>query len=268
MALSLRDKRVLVTGASSGLGREMARLLAREHHAHPVLVARRKPELESLAHELSLLGTKPEVLVADLSLPDKVESVFSESTASAPLFAAILNAGVTYFGHAREQSPESAAKLVATNVSAVVHLTQRFVPYFCAARAGAILLVSSMASFQPMPYQATYGGTKAFITSYGRALVEELRDEPVSISVFCPGGIATEMIERAGMGTKYGKGHPMVMDAERCAELALEGFVAQKPLVIPGGLNKVAALAAKMAPSQLTARLVARDYRGALPRTS
>ena len=174
--LDLHNKRVLVTGASSGLGLEMARQLARDHGAHPVLVARRKDRLEALRDDLAKFGAKAEVIAADMTKPADIARLFEESTKS-PLAGVILNAGVTFFGHATEQSEESIATLIATNVQSVVDLTLRYVRYYQTNReAGAILLVSSMASLQPMPFQATYGGSKAFVTSFGLAMAEELRE--------------------------------------------------------------------------------------------
>lgn len=264
--LSLKDQRVLVTGASSGLGLEMARQLARDFGAHPILVARRKERLEELAKEIEGFGRAPEIVAADMTKPADVERTFEEATKK-PLAGAVLNAGVTYFGRAEDQTPADAAQLVTTNVTSLVHLTQLLVPNFTARGADAgILLVSSMASFQPMPYQAVYGGSKAFVTSFGLALAEELRGKPLSVTTFCPGGIATDMITNAGMGDKYGKDHPMVMAVEPCARLALDAFVAREKIFVPGALNKVAALAAKFAPKGLVTHLVARDYADALPK--
>jgi uncharacterized protein len=264
--LQLRDRSVLVTGASSGLGLEMARQLARDHGAHPILVARRRDRLEELAKELASFGARARVIVADMTKPADVERTFSEAT-SEPLYAAILNAGVTYFGHTMEHTSADVASLVATNVTSVLQLTQRLVPYLLErGERGGVMLVSSMASFQPMPFQAVYGGSKAFVTSYGLALAEELRSQPVSVTTFCPGGIATEMLDAAGLSSKYGKGHPLVMDVDACARSALGAFVDRKTLHVPGALNKLASLSSSLAPRQLVARLVANDYRGALPK--
>lgn len=265
--LDLSNKRVLVTGASSGLGLEMARQLARDHKAHPILVARRRDRLDALAKELATFSVQPEVIPADMNRAEDRERVFRESTASAPLAAAILNAGVTYFGHAVDQSIENAAALITTNVTAVVDLTLRYVAYFKKRNdGGGILLVSSMASFQPMPYQATYGGSKAFVSSFGQALSEELANDALSVTTFCPGGIATDMIESAGMSEKYSKDHPMVMAVEPCAKLALDAFVRRDRVFIPGALNKLTALSSKLAPMSLVTKLVARDYREVLPK--
>ncbi len=262
--LVLQDKSIVVTGASSGLGLEMARQLARDHKAHPVLVARRKDRLEILAEELRAFGVRPRVVVADLSRPADVDRLFEEATRE-PVDGFICNAGVTFFGHTLEHKSEDVSSLLATNVGSVVSLTQRAVPYLLERGGGGVMLVSSMAGFQPMPFQAVYGGSKAFVTSYGLALSEELRGQSVSVTVFCPGGIATEMMDTAGLSSKYQKGHPLVMDVEPCAALALSAFVARKRIAVPGGLNKVAAFFAQMSPTRIVTRLVANDYRGALP---
>lgn len=265
--LDLSNKRVLVTGSSSGLGLELARQLARDHKAHPIVVARRKDRLEALARELEGFGAKPELIAADMTRPDDRARVFAETTEHAPLAAAILNAGVTFFGHAIEQTRESADGLIATNITAVVDLALRYVAYFKKrGDGGGLLLVSSMTSLQPMPYQAVYGASKAFVTSFGQALAEEHARDPLSVTTFCPGGIATDMIESAGMSEKYNKDHPMVMGVEPCAKLALDAFVRRDRVYVPGALNKLTALSSKLAPMSLVTRLVARDYREVLPK--
>lgn len=262
--LELRDRRTLVTGASSGLGRELAVQLARDWGAHPVLVARREQRLAELATELRALGARPEVIVADLTRAADVDRVFAEATRE-PLHAAVLNAGVTYFGRALAQPLDSLDAIVATNVASVGRLTLKLAPYLVArGEQGALMVVSSMTGFMPMAYQAVYGASKAFVTSLARALQEELRAEPISITVFAPGGIATEMTETSGTGRKYGKGHPMVMDVEPCARIALAGFVRRKRLVVPGALNKLSLAGIKLGPTGLVSHLVGKDYEDAL----
>jgi len=177
----------------------------------------------------------------------------------------VLNAGVTYYGHALEQDLESFDKLLATNVSALVHLCQRFSRHFVQQQNdGGVLLVSSMAGFAPLPYQAAYAATKAFVTSYGRSLSYELKGK-VNVSVFAPGGIATEMLELSGLDRKFKAGDVGIMSAEECARLALDGFRRRRMLTVPGASNKLMAAGMKLAPNGVLLPAIARIYEGALP---
>src|SRR5262249_47051123 len=142
--LDLRNRWVLVTGASSGLGKEMARLLARQHHANPILVARRRDRLKALKQKLEAQhAVSVRVGAADLATPEDVERVFHESIGAVRVDAVILNAGVTYFGPHQELEWAAYQALVATNLTSVVRLTHLFVPYLIAqAQAGALMLVT------------------------------------------------------------------------------------------------------------------------------
>lgn len=267
-AMDFRGQYVLVTGASSGLGLEMAKDLASRHGANLILVARRRERLEALRDELQAShGTRSVVIAADMTRPDDVERVFREATDGRDVYGVILNAGVTYFGEAFDQPFPSIEAMISTNVTSLVRLTSLFGPYLVARKTGGgILLVSSLAGFTPMPYQAVYGATKAFVTSYGQALAEELGATGVSVSVFAPGGIATEMLENSGLQLKFKPGTAAIMNADHCARLAIDAFRARKPLYVPGGLNKLSTAMMKVAPRQLVVKNVAYIYRGALPR--
>lgn len=260
---------MLVTGASSGLGLEMARQLARDHGAHPILVARRREKLESLRDELKAYGVQPLVLAADMTRPDEVERLFEESTRQVELYGAILNAGVTYFGHALDQKPTDFEALVQTNVTSTVRLTNAYVRYLQERRqGGGVMLVSSVAGVSPLPYQAAYGATKAFLNSYGQALAEEVRGSGVSVSVFVPGGIATEMMEKSGLTTSSKSLTAFLMAPDRCARLALEGFRQRKIFFVPGPFYQLTAIVSRLAPQTLVTRQAANIYRGSLPPTS
>jgi short-subunit dehydrogenase len=263
--VDFRGEWVVVTGASSGLGREMAKQLVQEHGANVIAVARRRDRLEALAAELENGTSRVHPLVADLAEPADVARVFTEATANGPVRGVVLNAGVTYYGHALEQDLESFDKLLATNVSALVHLCLRFSRYFVQQQNdGGVLLVSSMAGFAPLPYQAAYAATKAFVTSYGRSLSYELKGK-VNVSVFAPGGIATEMLELSGLDRKFKAGDVGIMSAEECARLALDGFRRRRMLTVPGASNKLMAAGMKLAPNGVLLPAIARIYEGALP---
>jgi hypothetical protein len=261
MTLDLRGTYVLVTGASAGLGREIARDLAKKHGAHLVLVARREDRLLELAAELEKAhGTKSVVITADLTLPGDLDRVFEGSVAVPDLRAVVLNAGVTFFGDAIDQNDASVDALVATNVTAVAKLALRFGAYFRTKGRGAIQLVSSMAGFSPLPFQTMYAASKAFVTSFGRSLAFELRGTGVTVGVFAPGGIATEMLESSGLSRGFKPGVAGIMEADVCAAYAVRGLVAGEELTIPGAQNALLAATMKLAPHGLVKGVVAKIY--------
>lgn len=264
--MDFRGRWTLITGASSGLGMEMARVLARDHRAHLVLVARRRDRLDSLAHELRHAhGVDVVCICADLSVPEDVDRVFTEATDGREIYAVILNAGVTYFGHALDLPYEDFQAMLSTNVVSLVRLTTLFVPYLIDQRqGGGVMLVSSLAGFSPMPYQAVYGATKAFVTSFGQSLAEEIRGRGISLTVFAPGGIATEMLDKSGLSRTFKPGSVGIMPADRCAELAVQAFAQRRALYVPGLLNQAAALMMKFLPREFLSARLAQLYRSAL----
>ena len=265
--LQLRDQWVLVTGASSGIGREMALQLARDHGAHIVAVARRAERLDSLKHELeSEFGIKVLPVVADLSTSVGIERVLEATTREQPVVAAILNAGVTYYGRALELSDETFDNMLATNVTGLVRLSNAMARFFIAAKIpGGILFVSSMGCFAPLPYQTAYAATKSFVTAYGRGLATELKGTGVSVSVFTPGGVNTEMIESSGLSRQFSPDSVGMMNADEASRIALAAFVRRKNLSIPGLLNHVLAVAFKILPHGMLLSRIGATYEGGLP---
>jgi short-subunit dehydrogenase len=263
--MDLRNRWVIVTGASSGLGREMARQLARVHGANPILVARRRDRLEELRAELeATYQVSVRVVVADLARAEDVDRVFRESTAAVQVDAVILNAGVTYFGPHQELDWPAYEALVATNQTSVVRLTHLFVPYLLAEkRSGAVMLVTSVAGLIPAPYQAAYTGTKAFLTSFGQAYGEELEGQDVSITVYAPGGIATEMTQTSGLAAQF-DGSLALQSPEACAREGLRALVARKSLAVGGWLNRLQVFAARLVPRKLTLWIARIAFRRAL----
>jgi short-subunit dehydrogenase len=260
--LSLKDRYTLITGASAGLGREMAREVAKAHGGHLVLVARRRERLEELAKELEPTGVKAVCITADLAKPEDVERLVKESTDGRVIHAAILNAGVTYFGRHLELKPAEQQNLLATNVVSVVRLAEDFLRHQLAhAPGGGIMVVSSLAGTMPTPFQAYYSGTKAFLNTWGVALAEELAGQNVSLTVFAPGGIATEMGDKSGTARVAKKGDVGMMDADVCARAALSAFVSRRRFVVPGALNKMNNFLMRLVPRGTQASIVAGIFR-------
>ena len=263
--LDLKGRYTLVTGASSGLGREMARQIASRHGGNLVLVARRKDRLDELAREVEQHGVKAVTVAADLSKAEDVERVFTEATAGRELHGAILNAGVTYFGHHLELSHARAQEILSTNVLSVLKLAQDLLHHQLQnAPGGGVMVISSMTGSIPTPFQALYSGTKAFLNTWGVALAEELRGKDVSLTVFAPGGIATEMGEKSGTARKYKKGDVGMMDADVCARAALSAFVGRKRYVVPGALNRLNDLVMRFVPKGTQAAVVAGMFKSAV----
>ena len=265
--IDLRSRWTLVTGASSGLGLEMARAIARDHGGHVVVVARRRDRLEALCEELRTRhGVQAAFIVADLSNPEDVERVFAEATRERTLHGAILNAGVTYWGEAMKLDWSAFQSLLNTNVTSMVRLSSLLLPHLVEqagerGTGGGLMLISSVAAFIPVPYQAAYSGTKAFILSYGQALAQELRHTGVSVTVFAPGGISTDLLVNSGLSNRFKAGDIGVMSPEACAAHAVRAFLRRKELYVPGLINQTLALAARVLPRGFLAQRTAAIYR-------
>lgn len=260
--LELSDRWVLVTGASSGLGREMARVLARDHGAHLVLVARRKERLDDLALELERThAVRTRVVVADLAQPEEVERVFTEATRDLPLHAAILNAAITHFGDWDEVEWSAYQNMFAVNVTSVARLTTLLLPYLeRRGQQGGVMLVSSMAGLMPLPYQTMYSATKAFLVNFGCGLHHEMRPRGVSVTTFAPGGIRTEMTE----GRRFNDLRSWLMPVDRCAREAVTALREREYLYSPGLLYRWGSVATRLLPQRFLIGRVAEQYRKSL----
>ncbi|MCL2627029.1 MAG: SDR family NAD(P)-dependent oxidoreductase [Cystobacterineae bacterium] len=258
----LKGTWTLITGASAGLGREMARVVAGAYGGNLLLVARRKERLEELAAQLQAEhGILAKALPADLSTPEGIEACFEAACAQEGLKTVILNAGITYWGRLQEQSPQNLSDILATNVLAPAQLALRFAQHFAGQGGGRLLLVSSVAGFSPMPMQSSYGASKAFLTSFGQGLYHEFRRDKVHITTYAPGGIDTELLVLTGLGQKFKPGSLGIMSAPLCARLALKGLLAGKRLVVPGFSNRLLAFAMRYFPAPLVLPVISRMYK-------
>jgi short-subunit dehydrogenase len=261
------DHTCVVTGASSGIGREIARLLA-ARGLGVTLVARREDRLRTLADELvASHGTRAEVLAADLTDEASRDGIATELAARGLAVDVLVNnAGFSTVGAVAASTPAREIAMVRTNVEAVVHLCSLFVPAMVAAGAGAILNVASTAAFQPLPGQAGYGASKSFVLSYSQALRTEVRPRGVSVTVLCPGPVETEFGEAAGFSTEDLAEAPlpqiMWVPATEVAAAAVDGLDKGRAVVIPGTANRVSAAAAYLTPRRLLLPILAKQHPG------
>jgi hypothetical protein len=249
----------VVTGASSGIGRELARRIAAD--GWPVaLVARRADRLAELAAELRAAhGAEAHVLAVDLSEPNGPARV-EETAADLGLEVGLLvnNAGFGTWGPFADGDLAIRLDALRVNVLALTELTGRFLSGMRARGWGRILNVASTAAFQPGPRAAVYYASKAYVLHFSEALHEELRGSGVTVTALCPGPTETEFQERAGMaGTPVGRRGPLMMDADRVAEAGYRGALRGEAVVVPGLANRVGAWLPRITPRFLARRVVA-----------
>lgn len=223
-SLQFKNKWVLITGASSGLGRQLCVELATLHGAKIFALARRKEKLESLKDELSYV-TSVEIASVDLTDDQALTEAFQAFTAEHELYAVILNAGMTQNKPDHTIPLEKKSQMIQTNVQSTVQLAHLSIDYMRKAQvSGGLLFIASMASRVPTPNQALYSGTKAFLYNYVHSIAWELRKEPFSISICMPGGIKTEMIENNDMSHM----ERFLMPVDKAAKKTIKGFAKRK----------------------------------------
>lgn len=245
----------LVTGASSGIGEHLARQLAERGH-DLVLVARDQSRLEALAKEIeSAGGASVQVLPADLTDPEQLQRVEDRChDKSAPIDVVVNNAGFGSFGAFHTLDVDGETREIQLNVVALVRLTHAAASEMVPRGKGGILNVSSLAGFQPGPMNATYGATKAFITSFTEAVHEELRGTGVSVTALCPGFTRTGFQAAANVPQGDIPGFMWQGPAE-VATVGLDALAKNRAIAIPGPMNKVLGLFSSVTPHAITRRI-------------
>lgn len=247
----------VVTGASSGIGEGFARALA-ARGISVVLVARRQERLEHLASDIARAhGVGTRVVVLDLTAENAASELVS-AVGDLEIGLLVNNAGTGWIGRFDRQDVEEHARLVRLHCTLPVELTARLLPRMKERRRGAIVLVSSVGGYLPLPYYAVYGGTKAFLASWGEALAEELDGSGVDVLVLAPGDTRTEFQEVAGEMSARWSSVPDVVAA------ALDGL-GKKRIVVPGLENRLSLWLARFLPRKLLVRMVAGRQRAQTP---
>ncbi len=246
----------LVTGASAGIGTEIARELAARGHGL-VLVARRKDRLVALAGELhDAHGIRAHALACDLAnaasrsrLPGRIAHL------GVDVEILVNNAGFATGGPFHESPAERELQQVRVLVEAVVALSSAFVPAMVKRGRGAILNVASTAGMQPMPYSAGYAAAKAYVLSFSEAIHQELAGRGVTVTALCPGPVKTEFWDQAGWQVKGGQSfekalpRPALISAEQAARAGVKGLAAGERVVVPGLPMRTAMLASRYLPN-------------------
>lgn len=257
------DSVALVTGASSGIGAELARGLARRGQ-NLVLVARREELLRELADELGPAhGIRAEAVAADLGDAagrDRLAARVDELGLTVQIL--VNNAGFGTYLPFHEADREREVDMVRINVEAVVDLTARWLPGMVERSRGAVLNTASTSAYQPIPGNATYAATKAFVLSFSEAVRTEVGDQGVTVTAVCPGPVRTEFPETAGMGGVEDRTPGIVwMSAEQVAREAVDAAAKGKRVVVPGTLNRAGALVGQHSPRSVALPLMKRLWK-------
>jgi short-subunit dehydrogenase len=252
----------LITGASAGIGAELARVFA-DHGHELVLVARREAPLTALAEEIAAAGRpRPIVLSMDLGRRDAAAALTAELTSRGlePKFV-VNNAGFGLAGPAAALSRDDQLAMIDLNVRALTELSLAFVESLARHRGG-ILNVASVAAFMPGPGMAVYYASKAYVLSFSEALHQELSSRGVRVTALCPGPVPTEFQARAGLRSDRIQ-NVMSLPADRVARIGYSGFMRGKRVVVVGPANQIMALLLRIVPNALLLPLMGQATRSA-----
>jgi short-subunit dehydrogenase len=262
-------KTVLLTGASGGIGLEMARVLGREG-ARLVLVARRMDRLQQVANEIrSTPGAGGvEIIAADLTHPGACDEVHRKAAALGEIDVLINNAGVGEYGAFADQEAGAIEQLLQLNINALTRLTRLVLPSMIARRSGQIVNIASMAGFQPFPYMTVYAASKAYVIDFSFGLYEELRETGVGVTCICPGTTQTGFFDRGGFDHRRSEFLKMGASAADVAEECVSAIAKRKRFFVPGFGNRIASAVQRMFPARFLARMLGKYMKpGAKPTT-
>jgi hypothetical protein len=245
------SKTALITGASGGIGLELARIHASKGD-NVVLVARSGDKLSEVKSEIEAkYKVSVRFMVKDLSMPNAAKKVFDEVTGHGiDVDYLINNAGFGDFGLFLDSDWDKQESMINLNITALAHLTKLFLPGMVERGGGRILNVASLAAFTPGPTMSVYFATKAFVLSFSQALNNELKDKGITVTALCPGSVDTKFHEVALGDPKQVRERKM-MSAREAAEIGYRAMMNGKPVVIPGYKNSFLAFASRFAPREV-----------------
>lgn len=251
----------LITGATAGIGYELAKCFARDGH-ELILIARTESRLDAVAHELSdEFDIDVTIIPADLADPEMPEAIYDAVKEDGTYIDYLVNnAGFGINGGFATTDLQTELDIIQINVASVVALTKLFLQDMLAGEGGGIMNVSSIGAFQPVPYLNVYCATKAFIQSFTEALAYEQRRSNVHVMALCPGITSTEFIERAQADDNplMRAGLVPMQSAEAVAREGYRSFMAKKTVVVTGLMNKIAVQYSRLTPSRLKTAVTGR----------
>src|ERR1700680_3132712 len=242
---------ILITGASGGIGYELAKLFARDHH-NLVLVARSADKLAQIAIELQAYGVTVKTMTLDLATPLAPRFLFDRlQSESTPIDILINNAGFGAYGEFAQMPEEEIVGQIHLNITALTELTRLFLPPMFERRSGRIMNIASTAAFQPGPLMAVYYATKAYVLSFSEAIANELRGSGVTVTCFCPGATHTGFAKRAGSENSRLFKQVGAMSAEKVARDGYRALMSGRTVAISGAHNWLVAQSVRFAPRKL-----------------
>ncbi|WP_066021885.1 MULTISPECIES: SDR family NAD(P)-dependent oxidoreductase [Clostridium] len=248
---------VLITGASTGIGREMAKIFAQNGFSI-VIAARNRSKLIELSDEIKKKYTV-EVLVMpkDLSIKNSAKELFDEiREKNIEIDTLVNNAGMGDCGFFHESSVDKDTEMIELNITSLTILTRIFSEDMVRHGSGKILNVASTGAYMPGPFIAVYYATKAYVLSFTEAIANELKEFNIQVSALCPGATITEFAKRAGKLELKG-----AMSAESVARIGFTEFMKGKQVIIPGFFNKVGLLFSKFLPRRILAYVIGKTQR-------
>lgn len=246
-----QQKTALITGGTSGIGKELAKLFAKDQY-NLIIVARDQQELDSTASELKQFGVAVKTISKDLSNMDEAKALCDEI--SEQIDVLVNDAGQGVYGLFKDNELERELDIIHLNICATVILTKHFVQQMAARGEGKILNLGSVAGKLPGPWQAVYHATKAFVLSFTTAIREELKDSGITFTALMPGATATDFFNKAGMqDSKVVQDKDALADPATVAKDGYEALMAGDDRVISGFKNKVEVNMANLMPDSKVA---------------
>lgn len=247
-------KYTLITGGTSGIGYELAKLFAKNGH-NLIIVARDEADLSVACHHLSEYNVKVITISKDLSIPESAQQLFKEIKKRKDVEVDILvnNAGQGHYGEFRDTDLMKELSIIQLNIATVVTLTKLFLKDMLAAGSGKILNVSSIASKAPGPFHSVYHGTKAFVQSFTEAIRDELKETGITVTALLPGATDTDFFNKADMMESKIVQSGKLADAAKVAEDGYEALMRGDDMVISGFKNKVQVAMSKVMPDSKNA---------------